>query len=50
MLAGGVFLGSIVLSAWVLETMTLSDPAKVLLLGAILVGVAVLSRRYLKRQ
>lgn len=50
MLAGSVFLGSILLSVWALETMSLSDSAKVLLLGVILVCVAILSRRYLKRR
>jgi hypothetical protein len=50
MLAGSVSLGSILLSAWALATIELSDSAKVLLLGVILVCVAISSRYYLKRR
>jgi len=51
MIVTSLLLGSILIGAtWALEALSLSESAKLLLLGVILVGIAVWSRRYLKRR
>ena len=51
MIVTTLLLGSVLVGAtWALQALSLSEPAKMLLLGVILVGVAVWSRRYLKHR
>ena len=51
MLVGSLLLGLLLVGATsALELLSLSESAKVLLLGVVLVGVAIWSRRYLYRR
>jgi hypothetical protein len=51
MLVGSLLLGLLLVGAIsALEFLSLSESAKVLLLGVVLVGIAILSRRYLKHR
>ena len=51
MIVTSLLLGSVLLGAtWALEALSLPESAKVLLLGVILVGIAVWSRKYLKHR
>jgi hypothetical protein len=51
MIVTSLLLGSVLIGAtWALAALSLPEPAKLLLLGVILVGIAVWTRRYLKRR
>jgi hypothetical protein len=51
MIVTSLLLGSVLIGAtWALDALSLPESAKLLLLGVILVGIAVWSRRYLKRR
>jgi hypothetical protein len=51
MIVTSLLLGSVLIGAtWALEALSLPESAKLLLLGVILVGIAVWSRRYLKHR
>jgi hypothetical protein len=51
MIGTTLVIGSVIVGAtWALEALSLPESAKVLLLGVMLVGVAVWSRRYLKQR